>query len=364
MAEQAARWQEFHRAYSGIEGKEWVQLIGATGEWLSLLTDEEAVVNALMVDVFESIFWMLPDEYRDKPWREWWSELAVGEAQTAHGVAALDDLHAYAFYGLPASSGPEDPTSIETYVTRVARWRKIADTRLPHATCPQLEETVRAAEARARLDTGSLLPEDLALLAGVSLKSVRNALTPSADVLTTQGGRIENAAGRNWLAARAGFRPSLWQDGLDESYSPPVAEGQIDDEVLFLPVTKDGRMFDPAVSRTSKGYIIGTRGSEVTVQNFLEALDWLSRMTTPSWRHPTQGGRWTISHCRHLGPQDRRGTRIGQAWEACMIALEEYLDCAPRLSQHASRRLRQRGIPVCPRAARARRLGRALPRRE
>lgn len=83
------------------------------------------------------------------------------------------------------------------------------------------------ADGRFALDEGSLLPiNKLALLAGVDVRTVRNAIS-SGDLISTKSDGdiyIENASARKWLSGRRGFKPTVMLNrgaiNLDEVTGP------------------------------------------------------------------------------------------------------------------------------------------------
>ena len=82
-------------------------------------------------------------------------------------------------------------------------------------------------DGRWALDSGeSIMTDKLALLAGVDIRTVRNAI--SAGELIAEKGEglilIENASARNWISGRRGFKPTVYLDEklgeLNEITSP------------------------------------------------------------------------------------------------------------------------------------------------
>ena len=62
---------------------------------------------------------------------------------------------------------------------------------------------------------------------------------------------------------------------------------------ILVPRAKDGSTFHRGL-RKKRGYIIGTKGEEIVVTDFADALKALHAMDTPRWRRPNQRGNWGI----------------------------------------------------------------------
>jgi len=61
----------------------------------------------------------------------------------------------------------------------------------------------------------------------------------------------------------------------------------------LVPRSKDGSVFHRGL-RKNRGYIIGAKGEEFAIDDFLDALKALHAMDTPRWRRPNQNGNWGI----------------------------------------------------------------------
>lgn len=93
------------------------------------------------------------------------------------------------------------------------------------------ERIVWQGDGRFALDDGEpLVLEKLAYLAGVDVRTVRNAISSgelSADK-TDEGLRVDNASARKWLQGRRGFKPTvIFGEAIDslDSISTPAAFG-------------------------------------------------------------------------------------------------------------------------------------------
>lgn len=153
----------------------------------------------------------------------------------------------------------------------------------------QLERLLAKAEARFALDNGGAVTlPGLALLASVSVKSVRNALAPgSVETLETNSeGLITNVTAQAWLGRRDAFRSSIWR-AMAGATIDPLPEPDESVEYVFVPEARDGSFFRPS-DRMTKGWKIGTKEGGHFVQNFWDALDQLNRLSTPRWRRPSK----------------------------------------------------------------------------
>jgi len=289
---------EFGRAYQDFEGSEIVRLIEKTGDWLALLLMDEAAVAAAMLALHRHVFPHDPVPTPGVDWRELWANSDFLEPLAAQFMVSLN---AFAFWGLRPDLEffGTDGSGDEVVAAYVRRGRDLLDA-IPAgwSDTTELSRTVLAAEARLRLDTErGVSPEQLAALARISLKSIKNMLTPKAGATTALRidgqGEIPRADAIRWLEARSDFQPSLWRDA-------EAAEGLADDpgedlgEVLFVPVAKDGTWFDPVRCRNGTGYRIGPKGAESRVSDYRAALDRLTRMARPHWRRPNAAGHWGL----------------------------------------------------------------------
>jgi hypothetical protein len=169
------------------------------------------------------------------------------------------------------------------------------------------------ASARLKFDLGAqLTPQELADLSGVSLKRVQNASYEAGEgaPVYDRKGTVTQESAEKWLSKK-GFLFSIWRDiaalsplaedwGRDVAAPPQaIINDGLEDEVeaeqdfLFVPVDKDGRRFLPDLIRNG-GYTIGSKGSEQTIANYFEALEALTRQTTPRWRRPNDNEHWGI----------------------------------------------------------------------
>jgi len=304
-SEYQKRQDEFGEAYEDFEPSAVVQLVIKTGEWLeTLLMDPEAVETAMRA-LFNSIEGCGSTEEEALGWRELWESICVGQDMELRSSQFMVDLNAFAYWGLRpdarffglASNEEEGPEEqVRAYVDRA---RALLDA-IPTGwgEVPELHQTVRAAEARLRLDTGDdVSAEQLAALARISLKSVRNMLTPkagAADLRLNEEGNVPNKDALRWLNGRADFKSSLWQSEVPDRLRATEPEDEDIGDVIFVPVARDGTWFDPVSCRNARGYTIGPKGAEEPIDDYQVALQRLSRMRTPYWRRPNSVGNWGL----------------------------------------------------------------------
>lgn len=296
------RQSEFAEAYEGGEDTAIIGLVEKTGEWLETLLMDKAAVNAAMITLYEGIFGDADPNNTSPNWWDRWEGAYVNSAET-RGAQFMTELNVFAFWGMRPDMrffGFEPLADIEREIEAfVEHGRKLVDA-IPSEWCyfSELPTTVLAAEARIRIDTGKdVTPEQLAAIAGISLKSVKNMLTPKAggtDLRLNADGEIPGTDALRWLEARDDFKSSLWRTGSAVSVAHSPAEADNVGEVVFVPVAKDGTWFDPVQCRNSRGYTIGSKGAEEPIEDYRLALERLARMRTPCWRRPNSAGKWGI----------------------------------------------------------------------
>jgi hypothetical protein len=129
---------------------------------------------------------------------------------------------------------------------------------------------------------------ELAALANMSEKSVRNAFLSLKEqgVVYKIGSQqyIKVDFAREWLTHRKDYKPTknlAGMEGLNEEY-------------VNVPVATDGTCFSYQCEYKRGGYQIGTKGSEVKVPTFDEALKLLIDMPLAKWRRPNAAGNFGL----------------------------------------------------------------------
>ncbi|SFH01879.1 hypothetical protein [Methylobacterium gossipiicola] len=301
-ADYKARQEEYGAGYEGGEPREMNDLIVATGEWLEKLVWSPTAADAAMKALYAEIVGSEDiDADPSASWRDLWRD-GVERHWDSVTLQVVIELHAFAFWGLRPDLNfleVQESDSLAASIERtIAKLRALLDAAPPGwANLAEIERTVAAAEARIRLDTGhDVTLEQLAALAEVSVKSMKNLLAPkggSGDLKLDAKDEIARSAALHWLGQRPKFKSSLWNAAGDLPDTSSASEEPLD-EVVFVPVAKDGSCFDPATCRTSRGYTIGAKGAEIHVSDYREALDQLARMKTPRWRRLNAAGGWGL----------------------------------------------------------------------
>lgn len=222
----------------------------------------------------------------------------------------VEDLYAYAYFGLPVrQSGylndiPEpqgydlDPTTqrdaIDNLIEEFEIWGG------QDGAAHNFSEIVKVAVARRAIDMsegdGPVSVTGLAGLANISVKSLRNRISPSGGAVMRlrDDGTVAANEARTWLNTMKRFRPSLWPEMADEGawHSPAQEEAGTIQDVVFVPVAQDGSFFSVKNERDGS-YFVGTPGQERKIETYDAALTALTHMSAPQWRRQTPKGRWT-----------------------------------------------------------------------
>lgn len=166
----------------------------------------------------------------------------------------------------------------------------------------QLCNVLRAGNARSVIDgetpdSDSVSPEELAALARLDIKTMKNLLTPSgrrrSGLRVRLDGMVPADAARRWLLGRRNFLPTIKDDQGASSSPLQVAAFHSSKDIVFVPVAEDGSVFTPDVRRED-GYFVVTQGGERAYQDYWKALDTLKLMEVPTWRRPGPEGRWGL----------------------------------------------------------------------
>jgi hypothetical protein len=152
-----------------------------------------------------------------------------------------------------------------------------------------LAALVAHAAARYKLDTGERLTMgEIALLLDVREATVVTNAHRKNFASIEEGNRryAEPDAVIHWMT-KNGYQPTI-KGGSPTSPKPgrDAATQQAGDEIIFVPVARDGHWFNPG-DRHDGRYVIGAGKQERRFKDYYQALDALLRMPTPRWRTKT-----------------------------------------------------------------------------
>ncbi len=168
----------------------------------------------------------------------------------------------------------------------------------------RIRHVSQVARARARFDSidnsaisieEPITPEDVALLAHMSIASVRNAISRGElkTYIEDDGAQcVDDTSLVEWLPKRKGFRSTKFA-GDYADYKGFKPEAQRTRNTVTVPIDREGKPFRPSLKR-KKGYQIGPKGREDYITDFQAALETLKRMDTPYWRRPNSNGIYGI----------------------------------------------------------------------
>lgn len=250
----------------------------------------EGPANAAMSALIDPIF----GRWKKAGWLALLEENANGIYSKTPSGQLLHDLTAYADYGVVLGlcrTVEQRQAVIGAEVEQGLTLLQLVGKLLRDEKSTPIWRIVTKAHARWKLDHGEpLTREDLVLLSGLAEQSVRNRLAEKNSGIRGSIDHVEAESALQWLSSQKKFVSSLWryQDDTDtiENLETAIAEP------LFVPVAPDRTIFHPGL-RKDGVYLVGDTGSERSFETFDEALQALHEMLVPTWRRPTEKGRWT-----------------------------------------------------------------------
>lgn len=234
-----------------------------------------------------------PSAVAEFGWRRALDEEANGIYSDLPGGELLHDLTAYADYGVvvaPCRTTAERLQILSEQVQNGLRLLELVGINIENRTSSSVWRIVKKSYARWKLDNDQILnKDDLSLLSGLADQSIRNRLAGKDREIVGTTERIEASEALSWLVVQKNFVSSVWryQDDneciqyIDEAFSEPV----------FVPVAQDRSLFHPGLQKGGE-YTVGGAGYEKTFTQFEDALAALQEMMVPTWRRPTETGRW------------------------------------------------------------------------
>lgn len=229
------------------------------------------------------------------------TDFSLTELKKTDTYRFIEAVHLYAYWGLESAPDGigrwEDSSQVESF----RETSKVGVGFFWFLTNGngKLADALRAANARRVIDSIDqpfVTPLELAALARIDIKTLRNSLTPSgrqkSGLRVDPEGNVLRDSAKTWLLARNDFLPTIYETVAKQSASPAGVIGTQKD-LAFIPVSEDGSAFTPNVCREGK-YYIETPDGETAFGSYVKALNVLSIMAVPTWRRPGAKGRWGL----------------------------------------------------------------------
>lgn len=234
----------------------------------------------------------------DETWRDVLDDVLT--AGTVLPVSKrIDNALLYGLFGVtPEQIAVSDRADwIASLVKEVTEFASRSDVRNLSGDRNPIILIANLAASRFALDTGrgEVDLHSMSVLGSVSEGRVRNLLSGSDGGLERgpEGGIIALSA-LTWLQKRKDFMQSIWNAEVPDETTEGEPSEPIDlDRTIFVPVARDGSIFNPSLLRGGL-YQIGAKGEEQHFASFSEALSALNAMPVPRWRRPNEKGHWGI----------------------------------------------------------------------
>jgi hypothetical protein len=169
--------------------------------------------------------------------------------------------------------------------------------------------------ARLNLDQGrDLAFHEVVLLSGMTPKSVRNATQRrfgDRRLRVSSDDRVKNADAITWLLERNTFAPTP-----DAAYDIRERTDFDPEDLIFIPVSKDGRAFEPASACSQQpwgpGYrvVVDSTDEDGYFTTYIEALDAITRAPTATWLFNdgtwAEPSSWKRTSKREIRRQEKR----------------------------------------------------------
>jgi len=307
------RLSEFSNTNGDYEADDIAKLIIRAGDQLTALCLDDDAVDTAMKRLHQALDMpgFRSDHTGDSSWRTLWKETDTGNLERLPLAQRLTSLNAYAFFGLSPKADFTDCT-VEDIKSVIEAVKAAVDSgSSDRPVTEEIDKTLLAAQGRLALDVGMPIAVDqMAALARIGVKSMRNAVAPSSGSgLEVADGAITAASAMQWLNARDNFKTSIWRNVITHESSPKAAD-PVKGEILWVPFASDKTEFHPSICRRAGKYTIGPKGSEEAIADYRKALDHLARMRpAPYWRRPNSAGNW--SSVTAVGFHPRTAAELG-----------------------------------------------------
>ncbi|MEM9635592.1 MAG: hypothetical protein AAGA50_29990 [Pseudomonadota bacterium] len=226
------------------------------------------------------------------PWQNLIRENCRKIAADHPGGETFFNLLAYAQYGI-VIDGSTNTSELSSIIDRMIDQLKkfhasYTQSLWEDESQDQITTLLNWAKGRQALDNNDPIePVGLALLAGVSERTIRNLMSKKQKGLRTTDGKVRFEDAEQWLSTKNSFWNSVWrsQDFGDRS----TDETQQDEKYIFVPVSRDGSVFHPGL-RDTYGYRVGPKGDHKDFENYDDALQHLHSAPHPYWSRKNPNG--------------------------------------------------------------------------
>ncbi|MBV0912507.1 hypothetical protein [Anianabacter salinae] len=235
----------------------------------------------------------LPGEDHSDGWRQCLADVGGGYYSEVPIGHLFHDLSAYADYGIvlaTARNTAEREALLAGQIAMANMLFKVMPVDQWELKTADMTTVANKALARWKLDSRqSITADELSLLSGLALQTIKNKLAMKDEIKGAQYGIPADEA-LAWLRKRPEkFCMSIWREQDDTEIL--IERDRLLEAAVFVPVAKDGSTFHPGLKKDGH-YLIDAEGCEQKVADFNEALAALHLMPSPEWRRPGDGGRW------------------------------------------------------------------------
>jgi hypothetical protein len=307
-AEVEARWAEFWRDHQNFDSPWARTVLHMLSEFLPFVFKFDAVRHGIE-QLYKGSGVQCPADWE---WSEDWTdadeylpETALRELPIFQLALALD---AYAYYGLELQLESDAFESILLDFDETPRLPGWLYSFPRDWAGNEMKQTITAAIARRKLDdpkrSKALTPEELAALARVSRKSIMNLLSAGKVLQKDSDDRITVESAMRWLLARPDFRSSIRQR---QAFPRKSSTESSSIEPIFVPVANDGSWFSPADRHEEdSSYYVDNGGIEKQFKDYWQALEFVTRASSPRWRYTDSAGR---SRIKAASSWERKGRK-------------------------------------------------------
>lgn len=290
-------FNEFSEKYGchqgDFEGSDLADFVIAAGHFLSEIVGKEAATKG-MAELVRGVGFRCDV---DEDWEETLNDRSLDVFSEWPVGTLFFGLNAYANYGIALTAGKTEVEREQALANRIEQAASLM-AKVPlkqwDLKGDDAARTVMLAQGRWALDHGHPIePAALATFAGVTERRVRNLMAGEERIFRTSNGKIFAADALDWLSNKKEFRPSIWRKQEHDYNFVDGGPSEYDDEVLFVPVAKDGSIFSPKLEKEGK-FTVGDSKTGQSFGSFRDALTALQKMRRATWQRPNNSGAWSL----------------------------------------------------------------------